>query len=170
MYWDKVLQLCAVRRKRLRVNQIYIRANDFLPFARDEAQKMTKNNCRQPGDTILPHRNPHRALEIKSLADNSEKWHKFPPKKKRKRKKVVKGKKETVVFEDSALAKITIIPQVDRQKVAVILPCPTIRLPQISAASARNEETDVPLYPRGRCSWPTTPENKWDKPLWIWTT
>lgn len=72
--------------------------------------------------------------------------------------------KNPVVFEDN---KFTIIPQVDRQKVALILPCPIIRLPQIFAASPRNEETDVPLYPPGRCSWPTTPKNRWDKPLWV---
>lgn len=108
-------------------------------------QKMTKNNCRQPGDTILPHRNPQRALEISPLQIIPKKFAK-----KKKEKKPKGGK--TVVFEDSALAKITIIPQVDKQKVAMILPCPMIRLPQISAASPRNEETDVPLYPRGRCS------------------
>lgn len=93
----KYFNYAPLRRKRLRVNQIYICANDFLPFERDEAQKMTKNNCRQPGDTILPHRNPHRALEIKSLADNSEKWHKFPPKKKKKEKSP-KGKKRNSCF------------------------------------------------------------------------
>lgn len=54
--------------------------------------------------------------------------------------------------------KITIIPQVDTQKVAATPPCPMVRLPQTSAACPRNEETDVPLYPRGRCSWPTTPK------------
>lgn len=164
MYWHKVLKLRAVTQETVaRKYQICIRANDFLPFARDEVQKMTKNNCRQPGDTILSQRNPHGALEIKSPADNSEKVTRVSS----KRKNYNKERGKTVVFEDSLLAKIPIIPQVDGQKVAVILPCPMIRLPPISAASPRNEETDVPLYPRGRCSWPTTPQNRWDKPLWI---
>lgn len=162
IHWHKGLQLRAVTQETAaRKYQICIRANEFLPFARDEVQKMTKNNCCQPGDTILPHRNPQRALEIKSLADNSENVTKVSSKKKKNRKekeKSPKGGGETVVFQDSALTKITIIPQVDRQK-ATVIPRVMIRLAQISAASPRNEETDVPLYPRGRCSWPITPKN-----------
>lgn len=65
----------------MRKCQIGTRASDFLPFANDEQQKMTRNNCRQPVDTILPHRNPKRALGIKSLKDNPGKVTKVSSKK-----------------------------------------------------------------------------------------
>lgn len=70
----------------MRKCQIGTRASDFLPFANDEQKKMTRNNCRQPVDTILPHRNPNRVLGIKSFKDNPGKVTKVssknnPPKK-----------------------------------------------------------------------------------------
>lgn len=75
-----------------------------------------------------PHRNPHRVLEINSLADNFEKVTKVSSKK--KKKKALKGGggwgKPSCFWRQQ----ITIIPQVDKQKVALILPCPIIRLPR----------------------------------------
>lgn len=69
--WHERIPLRAVTQETaVRKYQIGTRASDFLPFASDEQQKTTRNNCRQPVDTILPHRNPNRVLGIKSLKDN----------------------------------------------------------------------------------------------------
>lgn len=84
MYWHECPELSAVTQETpARKFQISIRAGDFLPYASDEQQKMTRNNCIQPDHTILPHRNPNGALKIKSLTDNSDKSDKSFLKKKK---------------------------------------------------------------------------------------
>lgn len=42
--------------------QIYISVSDFLPFASDEQQRMTRNNLMHSDEAILPtpHRDPNR--------------------------------------------------------------------------------------------------------------